>query len=243
MLSKQPVILIVDDDKNNVLALEKVFQREGLDVLTSLNGEDALDLCRGGGRRRGPHRPDDAGHGRLGAPGRGEGHLSRLGGRPHDRVRYGRERGGRDEARRLRFRREAGEAPGHSSNREEGPREALTRPGEQDPQAPPHEVREARHSRKRRGLQTLHGDRGTGGPVHGDRPGHRRVGDRQGARCPRGSRQLCEGGRTLRGRELRGDPRDDNGGGAVRSRARGLHGRGAEAGRGGSSRRTEGPFF
>ncbi len=46
MSSEQPSMLIVDDDKNNVLALEKVFDREGARVFTALSGQEALDLCR-----------------------------------------------------------------------------------------------------------------------------------------------------------------------------------------------------
>ncbi len=46
MPSEQPTMLIVDDDKNNVLALEKVFDREGARVFTALSGQEALDLCR-----------------------------------------------------------------------------------------------------------------------------------------------------------------------------------------------------
>ena len=46
MSSEQPIMLIVDDDKNNVLALEKVFGREGARVFTALSGQEALDLCR-----------------------------------------------------------------------------------------------------------------------------------------------------------------------------------------------------
>ncbi len=46
MSSEQPTMLIVDDDKNNVLALEKVFDREGARVFTALSGQEALDLCR-----------------------------------------------------------------------------------------------------------------------------------------------------------------------------------------------------
>jgi DNA-binding NtrC family response regulator len=39
-------ILIVEDDKNNLLSLEKIFQRESLDVITSLDGREALELVR-----------------------------------------------------------------------------------------------------------------------------------------------------------------------------------------------------
>ncbi len=46
MPSEQPTMVIVDDDKNNVLALEKVFDREGARVFTALSGQEALDLCR-----------------------------------------------------------------------------------------------------------------------------------------------------------------------------------------------------
>ena len=46
MPSEQSTMLIVDDDKNNVLALEKVFDREGARVFTALSGQEALDLCR-----------------------------------------------------------------------------------------------------------------------------------------------------------------------------------------------------
>jgi DNA-binding NtrC family response regulator len=47
MHENQPTILIVDDDKSNVLALQKVFQREGYDVLTAYGGREALDSIRG----------------------------------------------------------------------------------------------------------------------------------------------------------------------------------------------------
>ena len=42
----QMTMLIVDDDKNNVLALEKVFKKEGLNVVSVLGGREALDVCR-----------------------------------------------------------------------------------------------------------------------------------------------------------------------------------------------------
>ncbi|HUT76545.1 MAG TPA: sigma-54 dependent transcriptional regulator, partial [Polyangia bacterium] len=41
-----PILLVVDDDRGNALALEKVFQREGLSVITAPGGREALDLCR-----------------------------------------------------------------------------------------------------------------------------------------------------------------------------------------------------
>ncbi|MBN2528240.1 MAG: sigma-54-dependent Fis family transcriptional regulator [Deltaproteobacteria bacterium] len=43
---QQPTILIVDDDRNNVLALEKVFKKENLRVFSAGSGRDALDVCR-----------------------------------------------------------------------------------------------------------------------------------------------------------------------------------------------------
>jgi two-component system response regulator HydG len=46
MEEAQPVVAIVDDDKNNLLSLEKVFSREGMKVLTALGGREALDQCR-----------------------------------------------------------------------------------------------------------------------------------------------------------------------------------------------------
>ena len=39
-------ILIVDDEESNRLSLEKIFQREGLRVLTADSGRAALDVCR-----------------------------------------------------------------------------------------------------------------------------------------------------------------------------------------------------
>lgn len=45
-MDSQPNLLIVDDDKNNLLALEKVFTREGFGVVTASKGSDALDRCR-----------------------------------------------------------------------------------------------------------------------------------------------------------------------------------------------------
>jgi len=46
MTEVQPTILLVDDDKNNLLALEKVFKKEGARVFTALSGQDALDTVR-----------------------------------------------------------------------------------------------------------------------------------------------------------------------------------------------------
>jgi DNA-binding NtrC family response regulator len=46
MTSTTPVVLIVEDDKNNLISLEKIFTRESLSVLTSLDGREALDIIR-----------------------------------------------------------------------------------------------------------------------------------------------------------------------------------------------------
>ncbi len=43
---QQPTILIVDDDRNNVLALEKVFKKENLRVCTAGSGREAINTCR-----------------------------------------------------------------------------------------------------------------------------------------------------------------------------------------------------
>ncbi|MBN2342077.1 MAG: sigma-54-dependent Fis family transcriptional regulator [Deltaproteobacteria bacterium] len=43
---QQPTVLIVDDDKNNVLALEKVLKKESLRVFTAGSGREAVDICR-----------------------------------------------------------------------------------------------------------------------------------------------------------------------------------------------------
>ncbi|MBN2804244.1 MAG: sigma-54-dependent Fis family transcriptional regulator [Deltaproteobacteria bacterium] len=45
-MSEQKRLLIVDDDKNNLLALSKVFDKEGLNVITALSGKEALEICR-----------------------------------------------------------------------------------------------------------------------------------------------------------------------------------------------------
>ena len=45
---QQPTVVIADDDKNNVLALDKVFQREGFRVITASGGAEALDAVRSG---------------------------------------------------------------------------------------------------------------------------------------------------------------------------------------------------
>ena len=42
----QPTILIVDDDKNIVNSLKKVFVKENYRVLTADNGKDALETIR-----------------------------------------------------------------------------------------------------------------------------------------------------------------------------------------------------
>jgi DNA-binding NtrC family response regulator len=46
MTESQPTILIVDDDRNNLLSLEKIFNRESMRVLTAVDGKDAIELCR-----------------------------------------------------------------------------------------------------------------------------------------------------------------------------------------------------
>jgi DNA-binding NtrC family response regulator len=48
MSDSQPTVVIADDDKNNVLALEKVFQREGFSVITASGGAEALAAVRAG---------------------------------------------------------------------------------------------------------------------------------------------------------------------------------------------------
>jgi two-component system response regulator HydG len=46
MYANAPTLLIVEDDKNNLLSLEKIFARESLRVLTALDGQEALELVR-----------------------------------------------------------------------------------------------------------------------------------------------------------------------------------------------------
>ncbi len=41
-----PTILIAEDDKNNLLSLEKIFQRESFEVLCALDGKTALEMIR-----------------------------------------------------------------------------------------------------------------------------------------------------------------------------------------------------
>ena len=40
------MLLVVDDDKNNLLSLEKIFQKESIRVLTALDGKAGLDIAR-----------------------------------------------------------------------------------------------------------------------------------------------------------------------------------------------------
>jgi two-component system response regulator HydG len=44
--ASEPILLIVDDDKNNVLSLEKVFTKEGMRVITATDPKIALELVR-----------------------------------------------------------------------------------------------------------------------------------------------------------------------------------------------------
>jgi two-component system, NtrC family, response regulator HydG len=46
MPDKQTTILVVEDDKNNLLSLEKIFRRESMNVLTALDGKEALEMIR-----------------------------------------------------------------------------------------------------------------------------------------------------------------------------------------------------
>ncbi|MBW2524450.1 MAG: sigma-54-dependent Fis family transcriptional regulator [Deltaproteobacteria bacterium] len=45
-LENAAAVLLVDDDRNNLLSLEKIFKRETYRVHTASDGKDALDLCR-----------------------------------------------------------------------------------------------------------------------------------------------------------------------------------------------------
>jgi DNA-binding NtrC family response regulator len=42
----QPTVLVVEDDKNNLLSLEKIFKRESYRVLTALDGREGLEVVR-----------------------------------------------------------------------------------------------------------------------------------------------------------------------------------------------------
>ncbi|MDD9945444.1 MAG: sigma-54 dependent transcriptional regulator [Myxococcales bacterium] len=46
MMPDEATLLIVDDDRSNLLSLERIFQREGFRTLTAEEGRTALDLCR-----------------------------------------------------------------------------------------------------------------------------------------------------------------------------------------------------
>ncbi len=46
MADIQSTILIVEDDKNNLLSLEKIFTRESMRVFTALDGREGLELVR-----------------------------------------------------------------------------------------------------------------------------------------------------------------------------------------------------
>ncbi|MFH1434199.1 MAG: sigma-54 dependent transcriptional regulator [Pseudomonadota bacterium] len=46
-MPEEATILIVDDEESNVLSLQKIFSKEGYNVLSALNGKDGLDLLRG----------------------------------------------------------------------------------------------------------------------------------------------------------------------------------------------------
>jgi two-component system response regulator HydG len=41
-----PTVLVVEDDKNNLLSLEKIFKRESMRVLTALDGREGLEKVR-----------------------------------------------------------------------------------------------------------------------------------------------------------------------------------------------------
>ena len=45
-IGSKPVILIVDDDTSNLASLQKVFEREEIDVLTAEDGRAAIDVLR-----------------------------------------------------------------------------------------------------------------------------------------------------------------------------------------------------
>ncbi len=42
----ESTVLVVEDDRSNLVSLERIFQREGLRVLTAESGTDALEVCR-----------------------------------------------------------------------------------------------------------------------------------------------------------------------------------------------------
>ncbi len=46
MTPEETTVLVVDDEPANLTSLTKIFQREGLRVLSASNGKDALEVCR-----------------------------------------------------------------------------------------------------------------------------------------------------------------------------------------------------
>ena len=107
---RAPTVLVVDDEPGIVESLQKVFEREGLRVLTAAAAAPALEILR-----REPvsvllDRSDDAGDvGHGPAQGQPE-RLARDRDHPDDRLRHGRERRRGDEAGRLRLRHQAAQA-------------------------------------------------------------------------------------------------------------------------------------
>ena len=182
-----PTVLVVDDEPAIVDSLQKIFEREGLRVLTAGSGGEALDILRRERDLGAAHRPDDAGddgHGPAQAPAR---RRARDRGRADDRLRHRRDRGRGDEGGRLRLRHQAAQARARRAHRQQRAREAVARV---------REPRAARAAGRREapaldravaGVAAHDGHRHAGGAVDGDRAAARRVGHRQGAARARAS--------------------------------------------------------
>ena len=125
----------------------KIFAREGLNVLSATDGNAGARHPAQAPRRRAAHRSDDAEHERHGPAPRRQDDRARDRGRADDRVRHGRDRGRRDEGRRVRLRDEAAQARARRADRPQRAREAVAARREPQPQgaarreAPPRDHR------------------------------------------------------------------------------------------------------
>ena len=206
--SESGVILVVDDEPAIVESLTKIFRREGMNVLAATDGQRRARPVAQAARRRAAHRPHDAADQRHGPAACRQDDRAGDRGRADDRVRHGRDRGRRDERRRVRLHDQAAQARARRADRAQRAREAVA--ARREPHACKRAARREAAARDHRHVARVaahDGHRDAGGAERGDRAAARRSGTGKELLARAIHDNSAPRERPVRRRQLRGDPR------------------------------------